>query len=216
MVTMAPELPGAVAATAQLVSQGTVVAVGHTAATYDETRAALDAGAAVATHLFNAMRPINHREPGPIVALLEDERVTVELIPDGVHLHPAVVALAARHAGPARVALVTDAMSATGAGDGAYRLGNLAVVVTDGVARLAKGGNIAGSTLTLDVAFRRAVQESGLSVVDTVHAISTRPAQLLGIDDRVGSLVAGLRADLCALDDDLRLVEVWRAGRPVA
>lgn len=212
MVTIAPELPGAVDAVRLMAGAGVVAAVGHTAATYDEVRAAIDAGATVATHLFNAMRPVNHREPGPVVALLADERVTVELIADGVHLHPAVVRLAAAAAGAGRVALVTDAMAATGAGDGSYRLGDMDVVVRDGVARLVEGGNIAGSTLTLDVAFRRAVQESGFSVPDAVRAISARPAELMRVADRVGSLAVGRRADLCVLDDDLRLRQVWRAG----
>jgi N-acetylglucosamine-6-phosphate deacetylase len=216
MVTIAPELPGALDAIRLIAGAGVVAAVGHTAATYDEVRAAIEAGATVATHLFNAMRPVNHREPGPVVALLEDDRVTVELIPDGVHLHPAVVAFAAGAAGAGRVALITDAMSATGAGDGEYLLGDMAVVVRDGVARLVEGGNIAGSTLTLDVAFRRAVQDSGFTVPDTVRAISTRPAELMGVADRVGSLAAGRRADLCVLDDDLVLQQVWRAGRQVA
>ena len=140
MVTLAPERPGALAAIPQLVSAGVVVAVGHTDATYDETRAALAAGATAGTHLFNAMPPLHHREPGPVAALLESSAY-LELVADGVHVHPAVLALAWR---TGRTALVTDAMAAAGAADGEYRLGSLTVVVRDGVARLARHGRDRG------------------------------------------------------------------------
>ncbi|MDX6371484.1 MAG: N-acetylglucosamine-6-phosphate deacetylase, partial [Nocardioidaceae bacterium] len=140
MVTLAPERPGALPAIAQLVSAGVAVAIGHTDATYDETRAALEAGATAGTHLFNAMPPLHHRQPGPVAALLESSAY-LELVADGVHVHPAVLALAWR---TGRTALVTDAMAATGAADGEYRLGALSVVVRDGVARLASSGAIAG------------------------------------------------------------------------
>ena len=119
MVTIAPERDGALAAIRQIVDAGVVAAVGHTEATYDQTRAAIDAGATVGTHLFNAMRPINTREPGPVIALLEDPRVTVELITDGVHVDPALYRHVWRSAGPDRVSLVTDAMAAAGMADGA-------------------------------------------------------------------------------------------------
>ncbi len=148
MVTLAPELPGALEAIRRIVDAGAVAAIGHTDATYEQARAAIDAGATVATHLFNAMRPVHHREPGPVVAALEDPRVTVELIHDGVHLHPALHRLVTADVGVDRVALVTDAMAAAGMSDGAYRLGSLAVDVTDGVARVAGTDTIAGSTAT--------------------------------------------------------------------
>ena len=120
MVTIAPERDGALAAIGQIVDAGVVAAVGHTEATYEQTRAAIAAGATVGTHLFNAMRPINTREPGPVIALLEDSRVTVELITDGVHVDPALYRHVTRSAGPDRVSLVTDAISAAGMADGAY------------------------------------------------------------------------------------------------
>ncbi len=137
MVTLAPERDGALAAIGQLVDAGVVAAVGHTEATYEQTRAAIAAGATVGTHLFNAMRPIDHREPGPIIALLDDPRVTVELITDGVHVDPAIYRHVTRSAGPDRVSLVTDAMAATGMADGVYHLGPLAV---DVVGRGGAGG----------------------------------------------------------------------------
>lgn len=212
MVTLAPELPGGIAAVRQLVASGVVAAIGHTDATYDVSRAALDAGARLGTHLFNAMSPLHHRDPGPVGALLEAP-VDVELIADGVHLHPALLrtVFAAK---PGRCLLVTDAMGAAGAADGDYALGPMAIEVRDGVARLADGsghGAIAGSTLTMDAAVRYAVRTAGLPLVDVVHAASTAPARVWGLTD-VGSLEAGRRADLVVLDADLVVLRVMRAG----
>jgi N-acetylglucosamine-6-phosphate deacetylase len=212
MVTLAPELDGALDAVKRVVGAGVVAAVGHTDASYAETTAAIDAGATVATHLFNGMRGLHHRDPGPVGAALNDERVTVELINDGIHLHPAIVAMAVR-AARGGFTLVTDAMAAAGMGDGDYRLGSMEVRVSGGVARLAAGDSIAGSTLTMENAVRNAVHASGLSVPDAVAAATVTPARVLGLDDR-GALRPGLRADLLVLDDDLAVAEVVRGGRP--
>ncbi|MFE9820689.1 N-acetylglucosamine-6-phosphate deacetylase [Streptomyces sp. NPDC005791] len=212
MVTLATELPGGIESVRLLAEHGVIAAVGHTDATYEQTVEAIEAGATVATHLFNAMPPLGHRAPGPIAALLEDERVTVELINDGTHLHPAALELAYHHAGADRVALITDAMDAAGADDGFYELGPLAVEVKDGVARLVEGGSIAGSTLTLDTAFRRAVTVDRIPVEDVVRSISANPARLLGLYDRVGSLEPGKDADLVVLDADFALKGVMRRG----
>ncbi|MGW0968359.1 N-acetylglucosamine-6-phosphate deacetylase [Streptomyces sp. NPDC002516] len=212
MVTLAPELPGGLDSVRLLAEHGVIAAIGHTDATYEQTKAAIDAGATVATHLFNAMPALGHRTPGPIAALLEDERITVELINDGTHLHPASLELAFHHAGPGRVAFITDAMDAAGFGDGRYMLGPLEVEVADGVARLVEGGSIAGSTLTLDRAFQRAVTVDRLPVEDVVAALSANPARLLGRYDRVGSLEPGKDADLVVLDADFALKGVMRGG----
>jgi N-acetylglucosamine-6-phosphate deacetylase len=212
MVTLATELPGGIDSVRLLAEHGVIAAIGHTDATYEQTVEAIDAGATVATHLFNAMPPLGHREPGPIAALLEDERVTVELINDGTHLHPASLQLAFHHAGADRVAFITDAMDAAGFGDGRYMLGPLEVEVADGVARLVEGGSIAGSTLTLDRAFKRAVTVDRLPVEDTVAALSANPAKLLGRYDRIGSLEPGKDADLVILDADFDLKGVMRRG----
>ncbi|WP_199429284.1 N-acetylglucosamine-6-phosphate deacetylase [Qaidamihabitans albus] len=212
MVTLAPELTGGVKAVRQLTESGVLAAIGHTDGVEEQIRPAVEAGATVATHLFNGMRPLHHREPGPIGAMLDDERVTIELICDLVHVHPTVLRLAARHAGTDRTVLVTDAMSATDAADGTYRLGRLAVDVRDGVATLAGNGALAGSTLTMDAAFRNLVRGARLSVTEAVRATSGRPAELLGIADRTGSLRPGLQADLVVLDDDLRPTGVLRRG----
>ncbi|WP_322920011.1 N-acetylglucosamine-6-phosphate deacetylase [Nocardioides renjunii] len=212
MVTLAPELPGGIEAVRRISGAGVVAAIGHTDASYDVARKALEAGARLGTHLFNAMRPLHHRDPGPVGALL-DAPVDVELIADGVHLHPAVLrtVFAAK---PGRCILVTDAMAAAGGPDGDYRLGPMAIEVRDGVARLADGtgsGAIAGSTLTMDAALRFAVRTAGLPLLDVVHAASTAPARAWGLDD-VGALEAGRRADLVVLDADLSVRRVMRAG----
>ncbi|MCX4812832.1 N-acetylglucosamine-6-phosphate deacetylase [Streptomyces sp. NBC_01239] len=212
MVTLATELPGGLDSVRLLTELGVIAAIGHTDASYEQTVAAIDAGATVATHLFNAMPPLGHREPGPIAALLEDGRITVELINDGTHLHPAALELAFHHAGAERVAFITDAMDAAGFGDGRYMLGPLEVEVSEGVARLVEGGSIAGSTLTLDRAFKRAVTVDRLPVEDVVTAISANPARLLGSYDEVGSLEPGKYADLVLLDAEFDLKGVMRRG----
>jgi N-acetylglucosamine-6-phosphate deacetylase len=214
MVTLAPERDGALAAIGQIVEAGAAAAVGHTEATYEQTRAAIAAGATVGTHLFNAMRPIDRREPGPIVALLEDDRITVELITDGVHVDPAIYRHVTRSAGPDRVSLITDAMAAAGMADGEYWLGQLAVTVADGVARVAGTQTIAGGTATMDRVFRFAVVHSGLprdeALMAAVRQASINPARALGLP--CAGLVPGATADLVLLDSDLAVTGVLRQG----
>lgn len=214
MVTLAPELPGATEAIRRLVGHDVVVAIGHTDASYDQARAALDAGATVGTHLFNTMRPLHHREPGPVAALLEHPDACVELICDGVHVHPAMIGLAAA-AKPHLTVLVTDAMAAACSEDGDYRLGSLDVEVRGGVARLREGRAIAGSTATMASSVRFAVREVGLSLEDAVRAATATPATLHGLAD-VGVLRPGARADLVVLDDDLAVARVMHRGSWVA
>jgi N-acetylglucosamine-6-phosphate deacetylase len=215
MVTLAPELDGGLDAIRTVVENGAIAAVGHTDAGYELTRAALDAGATVATHLFNAMRPLHHRDPGPVPALLEDERVTLELICDGVHLHAGLVHAVLALAGPDRAALVTDAIAATGAGDGEYELGGRSVLVADGVARLAGSDTLAGSTLTMDAALRVAVS-AGVPVADAARSLSSTPARLLGLHERIGALEPGMDADLVVLDTDLHVEAVMTKGEWVS
>ncbi|WP_233197354.1 MULTISPECIES: N-acetylglucosamine-6-phosphate deacetylase [Cryobacterium] len=211
-ITLAPELPGAVDAIAQLVDAGVVVAVGHSAADYSTTLAAFEAGATILTHAFNGMKGIHHRAPGPVAAATHAAGVTLEIINDGVHVHPEVVRLAFAGA-PGRIALVTDAMAATGASDGAYLLGSLAVTVTDGVARLTDGGSIAGSTLTLDVALRRAVTEAGVPIAEAISALTETPARAIGRGHDLGLLTVGYAADAVLLGADLAVDAVFAAGR---
>lgn len=213
-VTIAPELPGALDAVRQFADAAVVVAVGHTEADEHVARAAFDAGATLVTHVFNAMPGIHHRDPGPIVAAFDDERVSLELVADGVHVHPSVVQMVFRSA-PHRVALVTDAMAAAGGADGHYRLGSLNVDVREGIAHLAGTSTIAGSTLTQDAALRHAVMVAGVNEADAVEALTRTPARVLGRDDEWGSLAAGFAADLVVLDADWRVERAWAAGTAV-
>ena len=217
VITLAPELPGSAALIKAAVRGGVIAAVGHTDATADITSAAVDAGASHATHLFNGMRPLHHREPGPVGALLDRDEVTCEVIADGVHLHDTAIRLAARAAGPGRLVLITDAMAAAGMPDGRYRLGSMRVDVASGVARLAGdaepgvAGAIAGSTATMASVVRHAIA-AGLPVTDVAAAASTTPARVLGLDDRTGALCPGLDADLVVCDEEFRLRAVMRHG----
>jgi len=210
VVTLAPELPGGMDLVHSLSAAGVVAAVGHTDATYDQAHAAFAGGARLATHLFNAMRAFHHRDPGPAGAALDDERVTCELINDGVHLHPAAVRLASA-AAPGRIAFVTDATPAAGMTSGRYHLGPVPVVADGGTVRLLDG-TLAGSTLTMDAAVRRAVRDDGLPIADVAAAAATTPARLVGIADRTGTLAPGLAADLVVLDADLRVRAVVADG----
>lgn len=210
-ITIAPELPGSPAAIDTFVEAGVRVAVGHTEADYETTVAAFDRGATLLTHAYNAMNGIHHRAPGPVMAALSDERVTLELVLDGHHVHETVAALTLDEA-PGRVALVTDGMAAAGSADGDYRLGSLNVTVRDGLAVLSGTDTIAGSTLTLDAALRRAVQVVGMSWPDAVGAVTAVPARALGLDDSLGLLAPGYAADAVALDDEGQVTAVWAAG----
>ncbi|KBZ68775.1 N-acetylglucosamine-6-phosphate deacetylase [Mycobacterium [tuberculosis] TKK-01-0051] len=209
MVTLAPELPGADAAIRRFVDAGVVVAVGHTGATYEQTRHAIGLGATVGTHLFNAMPPLHHREPGPALALLRDPGVTVEVIADGVHLHPDVVAAVIAAAGADRVAMITDAIAAAGRPDGAFRLGSVRVDVAAGVARVHGTSTIAGSTATMDRLFRTVHADAGLAAA--VQTTAATPARALGLA-RVGLLRAGYDANLVVLDEHLGVSDVMVRG----
>ena len=220
VMTLAPELPGALSVIEAATRAGVTVAVGHTDATAELTLAAIDAGATHATHLFNGMRPPHHREPGAVGALLDRDEVTCEVIADGVHMDDIVVRLTARAAGPGRLVLVSDAMAAAGMPDGSYQLGSQRVIVAGGVARLLEDPGrpgpgddaaIAGSTATLADVVRHAVA-AGLPVPDVAAAASTTPARVLGLADRAGALSPGLDADLVVCDDDFRPRAVMRHG----
>lgn len=215
MITMAPERNLAEAAIRRFVEAGVKVAFGHSDADEKITAESIDWGADIATHLFSAMRSIHHRDAGPVPVLLVDERVMVELICDGIHHQPVIAAMSIDAAGPNRVALVTDAMSATGKGDGRYVLGELEVEVTDGTARLVTAdgtpGAIAGSTLTMARAFQFVVEEVGVSIPDAARMAATTPAAWHRLDE-VGQLSPGRYADICLVDDDGALHGVIRHG----
>lgn len=213
-VTMAPERAHFAESAQILRDAGVVVAVGHTAATFEQTQAAIDAGATLLTHAFNGMPGVHHRAPGPVFAFVEDPGSWLEVINDGAHVRPEVIRMLCGLA-PGRVALVSDAMAATGVGDGRYRLGDLDVEVEAGVARLTEGKAIAGSTITLDVGIARAVQDVGLSPLAAIEAATAVPAQILGVADRFGRLEPGYVADAVLFDQDWQVRSVWIDGRPL-
>ena len=210
VLTLAPELTGAPDLLRRTLDAGVRVAIGHSDAGYDVALQAFSAGADLVTHAFNGMRPMHHRDPG-IVGAAMDAGVVLEAVNDGVHLHEATVRLL-RAVAPGRVALITDAMAATGAPDGHYHLGSFPVEVVGGRARLADG-TIAGSTLTMAVAVERAVHLVGMSLVEAVNAASLVPARYLGVDDRFGSIRPGRVADLVFTGADLDVRAVLVAGR---
>lgn len=211
-VTIAPELPGGIEAIRLIVAAGAAAAVGHTNADAAQAVAAFEAGATILTHAFNAMRPIHHRAPGPVLAAAADHRVVLEAIADNVHLHPHVIRLVFDSA-PGRVALVTDAMAAAGGADGRYDLGAVSVTVTDGVARADDTGAIAGSTLTQDAALRRAVQ-AGVPLTDAVRALTATPAAAIGFGGQLGRLAPGYLGDAVLLDAQLLVKHVQTGTAP--
>ncbi|MDR2295075.1 MAG: N-acetylglucosamine-6-phosphate deacetylase [Microbacterium sp.] len=209
-ITLAPELSGGLDAVRAVVASGAVAAVGHTDADAETAGEAFDAGATLITHAFNAMPGIHHRKPGPVVAAASDPRVRLEIIADGTHVDLDLIRMMFASA-PGRMVLVTDAMAAAGVGDGDYILGALAVEVRNGVARLAEGGSIAGSTLTQDAALRNVVQ-AGVPLEQTVDALTRTPAELIGRGDDLGRLRQGYAADAVLLDRDLHVRAVWADG----
>lgn len=213
-LTIAPELPGAFEAIDVLVEAGVALAIGHTEVSFDLARRAFDRGARIVTHAFNAMPGIHHRAPGPVIAAFQDERVVLELILDGTHVHPAVAALAFE-AAPDRIALITDAMAAAGSADGDYTLGSLNVTVRDGLATVRGTSTIAGSTLTQDAAFRRAMQQVQVSPRQAIAALTQVPARALGLDHRLGLLSPGYAADAVALDHEFQVTAVWADGERI-
>ena len=210
LVTLAPDAAGGLDRIRRLRGKGVVVSLGHTDATYDEFIAGLDAGAVMATHLFNAMSGFSHRAPGAVGAALVDDRVTVGLIADGVHCHPASVRLAVKAKGAERVALVTDAMAGAGMVPGVYQLDGRDILVDEMMARL-PDGTLAGSSLMLDQAVRNVVEWAGTSVSDACRMASEVPAKVLGLDSK-GTLASGKDADLVLLDDTLHVAATFRNG----
>lgn len=210
LLTIAPELPGATELIGWLRDRGVATSMGHSAATVDEARAGYDAGGTSTTHLFNAMSGVDHRAPGLALAALLDDAAYVELIADGIHVHPALWPLITRLKPPDRLLLVSDAMSLAGTGDGRGRIGSLEVEVIGQRVTLVGTSTLAGSVLSLDAAVRNLVA-SGVPLPDAVAAAGRNPLALLGIADR-GRLVPGQRADLVELDDALHVRRVTRGG----
>ncbi len=210
LMTLAPELPGAVELAAHATARGVRISVGHSNATAAEARALIEAGAVSATHTFNAMRPLDHREPGILGTALTDDRLYAELICDGIHVTPEMVKLWWRAKGRERAILVTDAMSATGMPDGEYQLGGFPVQVEMG--RAMAGGVLAGSVLTLDQALANFVHFTGATAGEGLQLMTTNPAAMTGLTERTGTIGVGAVADLVAIDSEGRLVGCLIAG----
>ena len=203
LFTVAPDVEGVLALIETGRELGVRFAVGHTSATYDQMMQAIDHGLTQATHTFNGMPQLHHREPGVIGAILTDERVYAQVIADGVHIHPAVIKLLFIAKGVRRTVLITDAIRAAGAEDGRHTLGDQVIYVEDGIART-KSGSLAGSTLTMDQALENACQFTGQSLEDILPSATSVPAESLGLDHQIGTLAPGYLADLVILDDDFR------------
>jgi len=213
LITMAPEMLGALPCIDAAIKAGMVVGMGHTDATYEQTRAGLAHGAHHAIHTYNAMRPFSHRDPGVIGAVLTSPEISAELIADGVHVDETAMRLLLQAKGPGGVILVSDGISATGMPDGKYILGGFEVTVSGGVCRNVEG-NLAGSTLTLDRALRNIVK-MGYTLSDTVKMLTSNPAKLLGIEHKKGVLHPNADADIVLLNDALEVTQVYARGLPV-
>ena len=210
IITLAPELPGAIELIGEATRAGVIVSIGHTDASYAEAMAAISCGGRHAAHVFNAMRPFAHRETGVLGAILTSPTVTAELIADGVHVDDAAILVLLAAKGPQGVILVSDGTAATGMPDGKYKLGTFEVRVTGGVARNSEG-KLAGSTLTLDRALRHMIA-LGIPLREVLPMLTSNPARLLGLEGRKGHLAAGSDADLVLLDDQLEVAGVMTRG----
>ena len=214
LITVAPEPEGALEVIAAAVNNGVRVSIGHSDAGYEDAIKGFEAGASHVTHAFNAMRPMHHRDPGIIGAALQSESVTIELIADGVHVHPATSRLLVRAFGPDRVALVTDGATPAGLANGTFRIGRLEAHLSDGRIAL-PDGTIAGSAATMDVLLRNVVKWGCASLGDAVRMLSTVPASVAGAGDRKGRIAAGYDADLVALTPELEVAAAWVRGELV-
>jgi N-acetylglucosamine-6-phosphate deacetylase len=214
MLTLAPELPRSADVLGSAVSRGIVVALGHTDAGYDVALRAFEAGASHVTHAFNAMRPFHHRDPGPVGAALESPHVTVEVVADGVHLHPATIDLLIRALGPERVVLTTDAVTPAGLSAGSFRIGREEARLEDG-RMLLPDGTIAGSAATMDQLVRNVVEWRFTNLADAALMASTTPARVIGVSASKGRVAPGFDADLVALDSDLAVAMTWVGGELV-
>ena len=218
LMTLAPELPGAVELAAHATARGVRISLGHSDANTAQARAGVAAGAASATHTFNAMRPLDHREPGILGIVLTTDSLFAELICDGIHNTPEMVKIWWRCKGPERAILVTDAMSATGMPDGVYQLGGMDVNVANGRATIAglANGVLAGSLLTLDLALTNFLQFTGASLEQALRLLTANPAAMTGLDTKAGLLAPGRPANLIALSPAGKLIASIQRGQPVS
>jgi len=213
MMTIAPEMPGAIDIIKQLKKKRIVASIGHTDATYEEAIKGFDAGIMHTTHIFNAMRSLHHREPGAIGAVLTDDRISVQLIADGRHLHSAVAKMVVRQKGIKKTALITDSMSAAGLPDGKYVYNDLKYEAKNGLAVYCGTDTLIGTALTLNKVVKRIVDMGIVDLKDAVRMASLTPAEVLGMESKKGSLEAGKDADIIVMDKDCNVVKTIIAGK---
>jgi N-acetylglucosamine-6-phosphate deacetylase len=211
MMTLAPELPGALSLIESLEKQGTIASLGHTNATYEETLAGFSAGIHHVTHLFNAMRSLHHRDPGPLAAIFNSDSVTAQIIPDGVHVHPGILQLALSRLGQDRVILISDGMQALGLPEGEYVYNDLDYVSFGGTARY-HDGTLIGTAVGLSDLVKRTITLTGCSLQAAIQMVTGNPARLLGLERRKGAVKIGMDADLVLLNNDLSVCKTWVSG----
>jgi len=214
MMTIAPELGGSLEIIRRLVDCNIVASFAHSEADYEQTLEGIKAGISHVTHLFNAMSGVHHRSPGPLVAIFENEKVTAQLIADGVHIHPSVLRMAFEILGPGRVVLITDGMQAMGLPDGQYVYNGVEYESKNGAARY-KDGTLIGTSLGLSELVKKLIRFTDCSLDVAVRTVTENPARLLCIEDRKGSIAVGKDADLVLLDDDLSVRTTIVGGRIV-
>ena len=215
LITVAPEVGDNLSFIPEMAARGWVVSMGHSDETWEQGLAAVEAGVTHATHLFNAWREYQHREPGGIGAAMDSNEVYAELISDGIHVHPSFLRLAVSRKGKDRICLVTDSLGVSGLPDGNYRWGELEIVLKGREVRLSDSGVLAGSILHLNQGVRNIIEWTGAEVWEVVAMASLNPARNLGLDDRVGSIAAGKLANIAVLDKEFGVIETWLRGRPV-
>jgi N-acetylglucosamine-6-phosphate deacetylase len=205
LMTIAPEVDGALELISEAAKRGVTVSIGHSDATLEQARAGVNAGARHATHTFNAMRPLSHRDPGILGLVLTDQNVTADIILDGIHVDPAVAKLFLKMKGAEGAVLISDALSATGMPEGHYRLGAFDIQVKDG--RCMAGDTLAGSVLTLDRAVRNAMQFGQMEPQNALRTASLNPATVTGISGQRGKLAEGARADIAVLNSKYEVIQ---------
>ncbi|MDD5449801.1 MAG: N-acetylglucosamine-6-phosphate deacetylase [Candidatus Omnitrophica bacterium] len=214
MMTIAPELKGAIPIIKELKKEGIIASFGHSDADYQEAREGIDAGISHATHLFNAMRPIHHREPAGLTAILTDDNISVQLISDGVHVHPAVIKLILTLKGVKNIVLITDSMASQGLPDGNYVYDGWKYRSKEGACRY-KDGTLIGTSLPLNAIIRRMARFSGVSLLEAIQMATINPARVLGLENKKGSIEEGKDADLAVMDRNLEPIYTIQNGKIV-
>jgi len=214
LATVAPEVQGAISFIRELKRRGVIVSIGHSNATYEETLAGIRAGISHATHVFNGMRELHHREPGVLGAVLTCDNITASLIADGIHVHPVAMKILVKAKGADRIVLITDAIVA-GLPDGTYRFAGLDLVLKNGVCKLKSGLSLAGSSLAMNVAVRNMIELVGVPMQDAVRMATINPAKVIGVDKRKGSVEIGKDADIIVIDEKINVYATLVKGKVV-